>query len=119
MAASNGYLNLFLLKADGLARCRWDGKSEQVEELNNALEGETVREVARDPFHPRRLYAATLTEIHVSEDDGASWQWRPSGGIDHRDIWTMAVHPTSELFRKGMRDASGTAASAAVLSSPC
>jgi photosystem II stability/assembly factor-like uncharacterized protein len=94
MAASNGYLTLFLLKADGLARCRWDGKSEQVEELNNALEGETVREVARDPFHPRRLYAATLTEIHVSEDDGASWHWLPSGGIDHRDIWTMAVHPT-------------------------
>ena len=94
MAASNGYLNLFLLKADGLARCRWDGKSEQVEELNDALEGETVREVARDPFDPRRLYAATLTEIHVSEDDGASWQWLPSGGIDHRDIWTMAVHPT-------------------------
>jgi hypothetical protein len=40
------------------------------------------------------LYAATLTEIHVSEDDGATWQWLPSGGIDRRDIWTMAVHPT-------------------------
>jgi hypothetical protein len=35
-----------------------------------------------------------LTEIHVSEDDGASWQWLPSGGIDCRDIWAMAVHPT-------------------------
>jgi hypothetical protein len=53
-----------------------------------------VREVARDPFTPKRLYAATLTEIHLSEDDGASWQWLPSGGIDHRDIWTMAAHPT-------------------------
>lgn len=94
MATTDGNLNLFLLKADGLGRCRWDGKSERVEELNSALEGETVREVARDPFHPRRLYAATLTEIHVSEDDGASWQWLPSGGIDYRDIWTMAVHPT-------------------------
>ncbi len=90
----NGLLNLFLLKADGLVRCRWDGKSEKVEELNRALEGETVREVAHDPFNPKRLYAATLTEIHVSEDDGANWQWLPSGGIDHRDIWTMAVHPT-------------------------
>jgi hypothetical protein len=50
--------------------------------------------VARDPFNPQKLYAATLTEIHVSEDDGASWQWLPSGGIDRRDIWTMAVHPT-------------------------
>lgn len=92
--ATKGPLNLFLLKADGLVRYRWDCKSENVEELNRALEGETVREVARDPFSPKRLYAATLTEIHVSEDDGASWQWLPSGGIDHRDIWTMAVHPT-------------------------
>jgi photosystem II stability/assembly factor-like uncharacterized protein len=75
-------------------RCRWDGQSERVEILNGALDGETVREVARDPFNPKRLYAATLTEIHVSEDDGASWQWLPSGGVDYRDIWTMAVHPT-------------------------
>jgi len=88
-----GELNLFLLKADGLTRCRWNGASEQLEILNCALEGETVREVARDPFKPKRLYAATLTEIHVSEDGGESWQWLPSGGIDRRDIWTMAVHP--------------------------
>jgi hypothetical protein len=94
MVSTGGSLQLFLLKADGLVRCRWDGESENIEELNSALEGETVREVARDPFHPRRLYAATLTEIHISEDDGASWQWLPSGGIDPRDIWTMAVHPT-------------------------
>jgi hypothetical protein len=94
MVATNGRLQLFLLKADGLMRCRWDGQSERVEMLNSALDGETVREVARDPFNPKRLYAGTLTEIHISEDDGASWQWLPSGGIDHRDIWTMAVHPT-------------------------
>jgi hypothetical protein len=94
MTATDGALNLFLLKADGLVRCRWDGAAEQAEILNGALEGETVREVARDPFRPNRLYAATLTEIHVSEDNGASWQWLPSGGIDRRDIWTMAVHPT-------------------------
>ena len=92
--ATNGQLQLFLLTADGLVRCRWDGRTDNVEILNSALDGETVREVARDPFTPKRLYAATLTEIHVSEDDGASWQWLPSGGIDHRDIWTMAVHPT-------------------------
>jgi len=94
MAWNNGKLNLFLLKADGLVCCRWDGESENVEELNTALEGETVREVAPDPFNPNRLYAATLTEIHTSENGGASWQWLPSGGIDHRDIWTMAVHST-------------------------
>jgi len=91
---TNPELQLFLLKADGLTRCLWDGRSEQVEILNSALDGETVREVAADPFKPNRLYAATLTEIHVSEDNGTSWQWLPSGGIDQRDIWTMAVHPT-------------------------
>ena len=87
-------LQLFLLTADRLLRCRWDGRTENVEILNSALDGETVREVARDPITPNKLYAATLTEIHVSEDDGASWQWLPSGGIDLRDIWAMAVHPT-------------------------
>jgi len=94
MPAANERLHLFLLKADGLTRCGWDGQSARVDILNDALDGETVREVARDPFNPKRFYAATLTEIHVSEDDGASWQWLPSGGIDYRDIWTMAVHPT-------------------------
>ena len=82
------------MKADGLVRCRWDGKSENVEILNSAMDGETIREVARDPFKPKKLYAATLTEIHISEDDGVTWQWLPSGGIDRRDIWCMAVHPT-------------------------
>ncbi|MGZ8452964.1 MAG: WD40/YVTN/BNR-like repeat-containing protein [Candidatus Binatia bacterium] len=92
MAEAN--LQLFLLGAERLLRCRWDGRSENLEILNSAMDGETVREVARDPFNPNKLYAATLTEIHVSENHGDSWQWLPSGGIDYRDIWTMAVHPT-------------------------
>jgi photosystem II stability/assembly factor-like uncharacterized protein len=87
-------LQLFLLGAERLLRCRWDGRSDNVEILNSAMDGETVREVARDPFNPKKLYAATLTEIHISENNGESWQWLPSGGIDYRDIWTMAVHPT-------------------------
>ena len=94
MATTNGQLSLFLLKADGLVRCRWDGESERVEKLNSALDGETLRELAPDPFDPKRLYAATLTEIHVSEDGGENWKWLPSGGLDYRDIWAMAVHPT-------------------------
>jgi hypothetical protein len=92
MAETN--LQLFLLGAERLLRCRWDGQSDNVEILNSAMDGETVREVARDPFNPKKLYAATLTEIHVSENNGESWQWLPSGGIACRDIWTMAVHPT-------------------------
>jgi photosystem II stability/assembly factor-like uncharacterized protein len=86
-------LRLFLLQADGLVRCEWDGRSERLEVRNRALDGEVLREVGQDPFNSRRLYAATLTEIHVSEDGGESWSWMPSGGVDFRDIWTMAVHP--------------------------
>jgi hypothetical protein len=41
MPTSNGELHLFLLKADGLVRCRWDGNSERVEILDRALNGET------------------------------------------------------------------------------
>jgi photosystem II stability/assembly factor-like uncharacterized protein len=100
MALNAKQLQMFLLTADQLVRCRWDGQSEHVEILNTALEGETLREIGQDPADPSRLYAATLTEIHVSEDGGATWKWVPSGGIDYRDIWAMAVHPTraEELY---------------------
>lgn len=93
-------LHMFFLTADKLVRCRWDGRSEAVETLNSALDGETIREVAADPLNPKRLYAATLTEIHLSEDCGEHWQWLPAGGIDYRDIWAMQVHPTraNELY---------------------
>jgi len=93
-------LQMFLLAADKLIRCRWDGCSERLDVVNTALEGETLREVAQDPANPQRLYAATLTEIHVSEDGGESWKWLPAGGIDFRDIWAMQVHPIrpNELY---------------------
>src|SRR5262250_1232460 len=67
-------LQMFLLAADKLVRCRWDGRSDQLEIVNTALEGETLREVVRDSANPQRLYAATLTEIHVSEDGGRSFR---------------------------------------------
>src|ERR1051325_1533955 len=97
MPTNTGELNLFLLKADGLVRCRWDGKSDRAEILNSTLDGEIVREAAADPFEPKRLYAATLTEIHVSDDGGETWKWLPSGGIDYRDIWTRSEEHTAEL----------------------
>ena len=93
MVMTNG-LQMFLLKADGLTRCRWDDRTERVEVLDRALEGETVRQIARDAASPQKLYAATLTEIHVSENGGETWKWLPAGGIDYRDIWAMEAHPT-------------------------
>lgn len=94
MSAENKALRFFLLTAEKLVCYEWDGRSEKVEILSTAMNGETVREVAPDPANPKHLYAATATEIHISEDGGVTWQWVPSGGIDYRDIWAMAVHPT-------------------------
>ncbi|HUC98881.1 MAG TPA: hypothetical protein VMR88_10380 [Candidatus Polarisedimenticolaceae bacterium] len=94
--ATTNELQLYLLTAEGLIRCGWDGRSEHVEVLNSALAGEVLREVAQDPFDRNHLYAATITEIHVSEDGGAHWKWIPSGGIDFRDIWAMDVDPTRQ-----------------------
>jgi photosystem II stability/assembly factor-like uncharacterized protein len=94
MAVATDQLQLFLLTADGLVRCRTDRRAEHVEMLNRAIDGEVLREVRQDPLKPSRLYAASNTELHQSEDGGETWQWVPSGGIDFRDIWTMVVHPT-------------------------
>ncbi len=100
MVGGTKQLQMFLLTAEKLVRCRWDGQSERVEIMNSALDGEILREVVQGPINPNHLYAATATEIHVSEDGGASWKWVPSGGIDYRDIWAMGVHPTrpGELY---------------------
>src|SRR5256885_7163109 len=41
----------------------------------------------------RRPPRSTLFPYRRSSDL-ENWQWLPSGGIDFRDIWAMAVHPT-------------------------
>ena len=48
MVVVSGSLQMFLLKADRLVRCRWYGRSEQVEVIGRALDGETVRQITRD-----------------------------------------------------------------------
>ena len=45
-------LKMFLLTADNLVRCHWDGRSRQVDVLGRMLEGEVLREVARDAGDP-------------------------------------------------------------------
>ena len=59
-----------------------------------ALEGENMRSVCQDPLNPRHLYACSVTDVYASEDGGESWAWLPAGGVDYREIWCMAVHPT-------------------------
>jgi hypothetical protein len=93
MPMSNGELNLFLLKSDGLVRCRWDGNSERVDVLDRALNGETVRELAPDPFQRNRLYAATLTKFMSVRTAAKVGNGSRPAALDYRDIWTMAVHP--------------------------
>ena len=45
-------LKMFLLTADNLVRCHWDGRSRHVDVLDRVLEGEVLREVARDAGDP-------------------------------------------------------------------
>ena len=94
MAVATEQLTLILLTADGLVRCRASEHLEGLEALGTALEGENVREVCQDPFNPRRFYAASTAGVYLSEDGGESWEQLATGGVNFREIWTMAAHPT-------------------------
>lgn len=88
-------VDLYLLTIDGLvkAQARAGGAATI---LHKSLDAENVREVVPDPLSPRRLYAATVTDIYVSEDDGETWMYRPAGGLTYREICSLGVHPTRE-----------------------
>jgi hypothetical protein len=88
-------VDLYLMTLAGLikARTRDDGRARI---LHRSLEPDDVREVATDPFNPGRLYAATVTDIYVSENDGETWQYRPAGGLTYREICSMGVDPSHE-----------------------
>jgi photosystem II stability/assembly factor-like uncharacterized protein len=88
-------IDLYLLTLAGLvkARAEADGRARI---LSNSLVPDDVREVVVDPFNPRRLYAATVTDVYVSEDDGETWEFQPSGGLIYREICSLAAHPTRE-----------------------
>ncbi len=94
MAVASEQLTLFFLTADGLVRGRVTDRLDGLDVIGADLEGETLREICQDPFEPRRLYAASTTDVYVSEDGGASWDQVASGGIDFREMWALAVHPT-------------------------
>ncbi|HLF76805.1 MAG TPA: hypothetical protein VJB57_04885 [Dehalococcoidia bacterium] len=88
-------VDLYLMTLSGLVKARSDGKGSG-EILHKTLDPDEVREVVSDPLNPRRLYAATFTDIYVSEDDGETWQFRPAGGLIYREICALAAHPTKE-----------------------
>jgi photosystem II stability/assembly factor-like uncharacterized protein len=88
------HLDLYLMTLAGLVKARVDGDG-RAEILDTMLDPEDVREVVVDPFNPQRLYAATCTDIYLSEDDGATWKYRPSGGLLYREICSMAADPTT------------------------
>src|SRR5262245_22950968 len=94
MAVATEQLPLYLLTADGLVRCRATERLDGLAALGTALEGENIREVCQDPFNPRRFYAASTADVYLSEDGGETWEQLATGGVDFRQIWTMAAHPT-------------------------
>src|SRR5581483_361484 len=94
MAVATRLVELHLLTWSGLVKCRFSPSDSKAEVLTSNLEGENMRSVLVDPFNPRHLYAASVTDVYSSENGGDSWQWYPAGGVDYREIWTMSVHPT-------------------------
>ena len=58
--------------------------------------------MCQDPANPDRvrLWAISTTDLYLSEDGGATWDQLTAGGIDFRELWALAVHPTrpNELY---------------------
>lgn len=94
MAVAVDVLNLYLLTADGLVRGRVSPELDRAEIVGRALDGEVLRGVCQDPSNPRHLVVASMTDVFASDDAGETWRWLPSGGIDYREIWSLAIHPT-------------------------
>jgi photosystem II stability/assembly factor-like uncharacterized protein len=94
MAVATRLVDLHLLTWNGVVKARFAPGSGKAEVVASGLEGENMRALHADPFDERRLYACSVTDTYLSEDAGDSWQWLPAGGVDYRELWTMAVHPT-------------------------
>ncbi len=94
MALATSVLDLHLLTGTGVMKYRAPHSSERPELVASGLDGENVRSILPDPFNSRHLYACTVTDVYSSEDAGDTWTWLPAGGVDYREIWSMAVHPT-------------------------
>jgi photosystem II stability/assembly factor-like uncharacterized protein len=94
MAVATRVLDLHLLSWNGLVKARLSPGADKAEIVGSQLEGENMRALLQDPHNPSRLYACSVTDVYISENAGQSWQWLPAGGVDYREIWTMAVHPT-------------------------
>ena len=69
-------VDLYLLTLAGLVKARANGGG-TAEVLSTSLDPDDVREVVPDPFNPRRLFAATVSDIYVSED---TWTFAVSRG---------------------------------------
>jgi hypothetical protein len=94
MAVATSVLDLHLLTGTGVIRARTTPGSHRAEVVGTGLDGENIRNVIADPFNLRHLYACSVTDEYASEDGGETWEWQPAGGVDYREIWSMAVHPT-------------------------
>jgi hypothetical protein len=100
MAVTTSVLDLHLLTGTGVMKYRTTPDLRRSELVATGLNEENIRSILPDPFNPRHLYACSVTDVYTSDDAGETWQWLPAGGVDYREIWCMAVHPTrpNELY---------------------
>ena len=91
MAIATKFADVQLFTGTGVIACRTGGGRAEV--VGGGLDDENIRNVIQDPFNPQHLYACSVTDMYTSEDGGETWTWLPAGGVDFREIWSMAVHP--------------------------
>jgi hypothetical protein len=94
MAISTSVLELHFLTGTGVLKAQLRHGAAEAEVVATGLDGENVRNIVVDPFNPRHLYACSVTDFYTSQDGGQTWEWSPAGGVDYREIWCLAVHPT-------------------------
>ena len=100
MAVAAEQLALYLLTAEGLVRCRAADGFDDVAVVATDLDGENIREVCQDPFDPRRLYAASTTDVYLSETGGINSQF--IGRIGKSNI--VVFHHFDHQAAKAIRD---------------
>jgi hypothetical protein len=90
-----GDTDLYLMTLAGLVTARVNGSGPAIVR-NVALEHDGICELVSDPFNRRRLYAATMTDVYVSDDGGETWKYQPSFNLLYREICSMAADPNHE-----------------------
>ena len=103
MTVATRVVDLHLLTWSGVVRCRFDPGERQANVVAINLEGENMRSLLVDPFNPRHLYAASVTDVYSSEDGGDTFHSACQSPGDVRALAQVEV-PLAEIVVRVMID---------------